>query len=97
MAAALAWLALTAAWWLATVDSCQLACLDFPMPSAAAKTSPVNSRQSLKGPLVANMVEGGVTPIVEREHLGRLGFSIVLDVDAARAAGRRRQAILRQH
>jgi 2-methylisocitrate lyase-like PEP mutase family enzyme len=35
------------------------------------------------GPLVANMVEGGSTPIVSREDLGAWGFSIALYANAA--------------
>jgi 2,3-dimethylmalate lyase len=39
------------------------------------------------GPLVANMVEGGKTPIVGRDELGRLGFHLVIYANvAARAA-----------
>jgi 2-methylisocitrate lyase-like PEP mutase family enzyme len=38
---------------------------------------------AIKGPLVANMVEGGVTPIVERAQLELLGFSVVLYANSA--------------
>ncbi|GAA1941783.1 isocitrate lyase/PEP mutase family protein [Nocardioides hwasunensis] len=38
---------------------------------------------SVKGPHVANMVEGGLTPIVSREELAELGFSVALYANAA--------------
>jgi 2,3-dimethylmalate lyase len=39
------------------------------------------------GPLVANMVEGGRTPVLTRQRLGELGFALVLYANvAARAA-----------
>lgn len=51
--------------------------------------------QSIKGPLVANMVEGGVTPIVEREQLEQLGYSVILYANSAlRAAQRNVTAVL---
>jgi 2-methylisocitrate lyase-like PEP mutase family enzyme len=47
------------------------------------------------GPLVANMVEGGKTPVVGREELGRLGFDIVLYANlGARAAMLAMQEVL---
>jgi 2-methylisocitrate lyase-like PEP mutase family enzyme len=38
---------------------------------------------SVEGPHVANMVEGGVTPIVTREELGELGYTVALYANAA--------------
>ncbi|MGD9796630.1 MAG: oxaloacetate decarboxylase [Acidimicrobiia bacterium] len=47
------------------------------------------------GPLVANMVEGGKTPIVGRDELGRLGFHLVVYANvAARAAMKAMQGAL---
>jgi 2-methylisocitrate lyase-like PEP mutase family enzyme len=39
--------------------------------------------EAIDAPHVANMVEGGSTPIVSRAELGQLGFSIVLYANAA--------------
>lgn len=39
--------------------------------------------RSVDGPHLANMVEGGLTPILPREQLGELGFSIALYANAA--------------
>lgn len=39
--------------------------------------------REVPGPLVANMVEGGKTPLVSRERLGALGFSLVLYANLA--------------
>ncbi|HEY2333244.1 MAG TPA: isocitrate lyase/PEP mutase family protein [Acidimicrobiales bacterium] len=48
------------------------------------------------GPLVANMVEGGKTPTVSRDELGRLGFDLVIYANlAARAAMKAMQDVLR--
>jgi 2-methylisocitrate lyase-like PEP mutase family enzyme len=50
---------------------------------------------ALDAPLVANMVEGGVTPILERDQLAELGFSLVLYANAAlRAALRNVTSVL---
>ncbi|MET0449731.1 MAG: isocitrate lyase/phosphoenolpyruvate mutase family protein, partial [Aeromicrobium sp.] len=38
--------------------------------------------QKLSGPLVANMVEGGRTPLLTADELGELGFSIALFANA---------------
>ena len=38
--------------------------------------------QKLPGPLVANMVEGGKTPLLTADELGALGFSIALFANA---------------
>ncbi|MDT9591479.1 isocitrate lyase/PEP mutase family protein [Nocardioides zeae] len=38
---------------------------------------------SVEGPHVANMVEGGLTPILPREQLGELGFAVALYANAA--------------
>lgn len=47
------------------------------------------------GPLVANMVEGAKTPILERAELGRLGFHLVIYANvAARAAMRAMHEVL---
>lgn len=39
--------------------------------------------ERVAGPLVANMVEGGLTPLLSREDLGALGFQIVLYANSA--------------
>lgn len=39
--------------------------------------------RQIDAPLVANMVEGGSTPIVPLDELGRLGYSVVLYANAA--------------
>jgi 2-methylisocitrate lyase-like PEP mutase family enzyme len=39
--------------------------------------------ERVAGPLVANMVEGGLTPLLSREDLGTLGFQIVLYANSA--------------
>lgn len=45
-------------------------------------------------PLVANMVEGGVTPIVEAERLGDWGFTIILYANAALRAAQRNVTVV---
>lgn len=40
-------------------------------------------RAALDGPLLANMVEGGLTPILGADVLGEVGYSIVLYANAA--------------
>lgn len=45
-------------------------------------------------PLVANMVEGGVTPIVDREQLAEWGYSIILYANAALRAAQRNVTIV---
>lgn len=53
--------------------------------------------REVPGPLVANMVEGGKTPILDRDRLGDLGFSIVLYANLApRAAMRAMSESLRR-
>lgn len=50
---------------------------------------------SIDAPLVANMVEGGITPLLERAHLGQLGFSVILYANSAlRAALQSTTAVL---
>jgi 2-methylisocitrate lyase-like PEP mutase family enzyme len=52
---------------------------------------------AVDAPLVANMVEGGVTPLLEREELGRLGFAVALYANSAlRAAQRNVTEVLSQ-
>lgn len=48
-------------------------------------------------PLVANMVEGGVTPIVGRDQLAQWGFSIILYANAALRAAQRNVTIVLEH
>ena len=43
--------------------------------------------ESLEGPLVANMVEGGLTPMASSADLGKLGFTMHLYANAAMRAG----------
>ena len=45
--------------------------------------------RAVDGPLLANMVEGGTTPIVELDKLGALGFSVVLYANSALRAAQR--------
>lgn len=45
--------------------------------------------REIPGPLVANMVEGGKTPILTREALGALGFALVLYANLAPRASMR--------
>lgn len=52
-------------------------------------------RAAVDGPLIANMVEGGVTPILERAQLGELGYSVALYANSAlRAALHNVSAVL---
>jgi 2-methylisocitrate lyase-like PEP mutase family enzyme len=50
-------------------------------PTSLAQMREITS--SVEGPHVANMVEGGVTPIVTREELGELGYTVALYANAA--------------
>lgn len=45
--------------------------------------------EQIDGPLVANMVEGGSTPIVPLEDLGELGYAVVLYANAALRSAQR--------
>lgn len=45
--------------------------------------------EQIDAPLVANMVEGGSTPIVPLDELGRLGYSVVLYANAALRSAQR--------
>lgn len=45
--------------------------------------------EAIDGPLVANMVEGGSTPIVPLEQLGELGYAVVLYANAALRSAQR--------
>ena len=45
--------------------------------------------EQVDGPLVANMVEGGSTPILPLEDLGALGYSVVLYANAALRSAQR--------
>jgi 2-methylisocitrate lyase-like PEP mutase family enzyme len=56
-------------------------------PSSEEELEAVGRRFDV--PLVANMVEGGVTPIVEAERLGAWGFTIILYANAALRAAQR--------
>lgn len=53
--------------------------------------------QRLDCPIVANMVEGGVTPIVGRDDLGRWGYSIVLYANAALRAAQHNVTVVLDH
>lgn len=61
-------------------------------PSSREELEAVGRR--LDAPVVANMVEGGVTPIVDREQLGSWGFSIVLYANAALRAAQRNVTVV---
>jgi 2-methylisocitrate lyase-like PEP mutase family enzyme len=62
-------------------------------PSSREELQAVGRRFDV--PLVANMVEGGVTPITGRDELGGWGYSIILYANAAlRAAQRNVTAVL---
>lgn len=62
-------------------------------PSSREELQAVGRRFDV--PLVANMVEGGVTPITSRDELGEWGYSIILYANAAlRAAQRNVTAVL---
>lgn len=62
-------------------------------PSSREELQAVGRRFDV--PLVANMVEGGVTPITGRDELGEWGYSIILYANAAlRAAQRNVTAVL---
>jgi carboxyvinyl-carboxyphosphonate phosphorylmutase len=51
--------------------------------------------QEIDGPLIANIVEGGKTPVVSRERLHELGFHLVIYANvAARAAMKAMQDVL---
>jgi 2-methylisocitrate lyase-like PEP mutase family enzyme len=50
-------------------------------PQSGEELAEVGRR--LAGPLLVNMVEGGVTPVLPAAELGELGFSIVLYANAA--------------
>lgn len=64
-------------------------------PSSTQELEAVGQRFDV--PLVANMVEGGVTPIVERDQLGKWGFSIVLYANAALRAAQRNVTVVLDH
>lgn len=51
--------------------------------------------KEVPGPLVANMVEGGKTPVLSRDRLAEMGFSLVIYANlAARAAMKAMQEVL---
>jgi 2-methylisocitrate lyase-like PEP mutase family enzyme len=43
-----------------------------------SKEELIRIAKEVEGPLVANMLEGGVTPIMTREELGEIGFSFIV-------------------
>ena len=61
-------------------------------PSSREELQIVGRR--LDAPVVANMVEGGITPIVDREQLARWGYSIILYANAALRAAQRNVTIV---
>jgi len=61
-------------------------------PSSREELQAVGRRFDV--PLVANMVEGGVTPITGRDELGAWGYSIILYANAALRAAQRNVTVV---